>query len=235
MSDEAGTRAADKHSATPSRSAESALRRTYGGESAALRATRRRTAFVEAGLQLFGTRLYSEVSVADILRESGLTRRSFYELFDDREDLLRTVEAEAVTSRVVALLTEGPPRSERDLLGALRLLDAVFDFYADDPRRAHVAFVAVVGVSRAMEEHRRKQVSRLAAAFAGAALGIIDTPVAHHAAIAFLGAFSELMIDHIWTRHNDIESVRAELHHLLRARFFTGQGVSPATCESPRD
>lgn len=221
MDDQAGHETADVRAAGSGRPTEEAPGRTYGGESAALRAARRRSAFIEAGLQLFGTRLYGEVSVADILKESRMTRRSFYELFEDREALLRTVETEAVTGRVVALLAERLREPAGDLPGALRLLDAVLDFYTEDPRRAHVAFVAVVGVSRAMEEHRRAEVSSLAAAFTDAAFGIADASVGRDAAIAFLGAFSELMIDHLWTSRTTIEDVRAELHFLLTARFFT--------------
>lgn len=213
----------DEHAAEPTRLVDSASGRAYAGESAELRASRRRSAFLEAGLQLFGTRLYNEVSVADILKQSGLTRRSFYELFEDREALLRAVEAEAVSARVVALLAEESALVAGDLAGARRLLDAAFDFYSEDPRRAHVAFVAVVGVSRAMEEHRRTQINSLAAAFTSASLGILDAPVGRHAAIGFLGAFSELMIDHLWMGGTTIDDVRAELHQLLRARFFTLQ------------
>lgn len=214
----------DKHGAGPGHPVDNPSRRTYGGESAAERALRRRSTFLEAGLELFGTRLYSEVSVADILKESGLTRRSFYELFDDREDLLRAVESEAVTARIVALLAEGSTSPEGDLGGALKLLDAALDFYVEDRRRAHVAFVAVVGVSRAMEEHRRAQIGALAAAFTAAAPDGVDSSVGRQAAIGFLGALSELMIDHLWTSHSEIEDVRAELHHLLRARFFPPLG-----------
>lgn len=190
-----------------------------------MRVTRRRSAFVEAGLELFGTRMYNEVTVADILKTARQNRRSFYELFDDRESLLRAVENEAVTARVVELLAEMPVLSGGDSSAALRLLDAVFDFYSEDPRRAHVAFVTVVGVSRTMEEHRRAQIASLASAFTQATAGLGGTPLDRHAAVAFLGAFSELMIDHLWVGGSRLEEVRAELHRLALARFFNPLGT----------
>lgn len=220
MDDGTGDQVREGRAIEPERPGEGVSGRTYAGETAALRAERRRAAFLAAGLQLFGTQMYSEVSVADILKQSGLTRRSFYELFEDREQLLRAVETEAVAAPVVALLSDVSMSPAADVGAALRLLDAVFDFYAEDPRRAHVAFVAVVGVSQEMEKHRRAQVSTLAAALTNAASGIADVSIGRYAAIAFLGAFSELMIDHLWTGRSTLEDIRAELHQLLRARFF---------------
>lgn len=182
---------------------------------------RRRAAFVRAGLQLFGTRLYGEVSVADVLAAAGQTRRSFYEVFADREELLRVVEDEEVTARVLALMAPSP--LPRDLAESVALLDRVIDFYEEDPRRAHVAFVAVVGVSPQMESHRRGQFDRLAGALAEIASPVIGRPVSRLSAVGFLGAFSQLMSDHVWRPDSAMDDVRAVLRRLLLSLLDGGQ------------
>lgn len=188
--------------------------RRYAGESAASRMARRRAAFVQAGLQLFGTHLYGEVSIADLLAAAGQTRRSFYELFADREELLRVVEDEEVTGRVLAAMARSP--LPRDLPESLALLDRVIDFYEEDPRRAHIAFVAVVGVSPQMESHRRRQFDLLAGALSETASAVGGRPVSRLSAVGFLGAFSQLMSDHLWRPDSSMSDVRTVLHQSLR-------------------
>ncbi|WP_372789500.1 TetR/AcrR family transcriptional regulator [Paraconexibacter sp.] len=195
--------------------------RRYAGRTATERATDRRRAFLDAGLELFGTRAYDEVSVADLVAESGQTRRSFYELFDDREGLLLAVHDEVVAGQVRAIVEAAgdPPASLR---AADRATRAFVDYYAQDSRRAHVQYVAVVGVSRAMEEHRRRMFRTIAARLGewlGPAAGD-DGPARRRSALAFSGAVSELLMDWLWAQDEPLEAIRDEVLALLRARFF---------------
>ena len=197
--------------------------RTYGGRSAEERAARRRAALLEAGLELFGTRAYEEVSVADVVALSGCTRRAFYEQFADREALLRAVD-EHVVAQEIAVLVEaaGPPPATWPAVE--RAVTALTRFYAEDRRRAHVQYVAVVGVSTAMEEHRR-QAFRLIADALGTWLGprAGATPTARRrTALAISGAVSELMMDWLWDPDGPLEDVTAEALALVRARTFPG-------------
>ena len=62
--------------------------RTYGGESADDRLTRRRRQLLDAGLELFGTAGYRATTVRQLCREAKVSDRYFYEQFDSTEDLL---------------------------------------------------------------------------------------------------------------------------------------------------
>ncbi len=199
--------------------------RPYAGRTAAERTSDRRQAFLEAGLELFGARAYDEVTVADLVAESGQTRRSFYEQFADREDLLRAVHDEVVAGQVAAIVeAAGPPPAT--FAAADRAVRAFVDYYAQDGRRARVQYVAVVGVSRAMEEQRRRTFRRIAEDL-GAWLGPTAGPdgaARRRAALAFSGAVSELLMDWLWAQDEPLEAIRDEVVELLRARFFATEG-----------
>ena len=76
--------------------------RTYAGQTAEERQAKRRAAFMEAGLELYGTKSYAAVTVPEIVEQAGQTRRAFYECFADREDLLRAVDQELVREQLIA-------------------------------------------------------------------------------------------------------------------------------------
>ena len=65
--------------------------RLYAGTGPEQRQARRRAAFVDAGLNLFGREGFRHVSVKRLCDEAGLTQRYFYESFADRSALLAAV------------------------------------------------------------------------------------------------------------------------------------------------
>ncbi len=196
--------------------------RIYAGRSAEERGASRREAMVDAGLELFGTRPYRDVSVADVVAVSGQTRRAFYQAFSNLEELLRAVERERVTDRVVERLA-GYATGVNDWSTARALLHEMVAFYEEDPRRARVAFVTVVGVSDEMERHRRESFDVLAdglAQLAGAQFG--PSPSERRlAALGFLGAMSELMTQRQRPDPVSRAAVTEELERVVRARFFS--------------
>lgn len=195
--------------------------RTYGGRSAAERAAGRRAAFLAAALQLFGTRSYDDVSVTDLVTHAGQTRRAFYELFDDREALLRAVHDEVVTGQLTRMLAAAgpPPATAEAVEPAVR---ALVDYYVEDPRRARVQFVTVVGVSPAIEAHRRatfRAIAQRLGAVLGEAAGP-DEASRRRAALALSGAVSELIMDWLWAQDEPIDLLADEVVTLTRARFY---------------
>ena len=65
--------------------------RTYGGESADDRLTRRRRQLLDAGLELFETAGCRATTVRQLCRAAKVSDRYFYEQFDSTEDLLLVV------------------------------------------------------------------------------------------------------------------------------------------------
>ncbi|MFB7879188.1 MULTISPECIES: TetR/AcrR family transcriptional regulator [unclassified Nocardia] len=130
-------------------------RHNYTGTSVAERQVERRALFIEAGLSVFAEKSYANSSLTDVCAAAGLSRRQFYELFADREELLVAVY-DSVQGRARAAVAEALAASGSSDLR--ELVDVAIRAYTQaitaDIRGATVAFVEIVGVSPAVEAHR---------------------------------------------------------------------------------
>ncbi|WP_398903045.1 TetR/AcrR family transcriptional regulator [Streptomyces sp. 840.1] len=109
-----------------------------------------------AGRTLFAVYGYSRTSVEDLCAAAHVQLRDFYREFESREALLVDLYDEVAVGGMraveVELSAEGIdacPTAER----FQRLFDAYVRVVTRDPQAARVAFVEVLGVSRAMDEH----------------------------------------------------------------------------------
>jgi AcrR family transcriptional regulator len=193
--------------------------RTYRGQSDADRREERRERLLASGLALFGTKGYAATSIEDVCTTAGVTARHFYEQFTGREALLRAIydgiiaETRRAVVRAVALASGGP----QELVTAG--VDAFVHSYLDDPRRARIACIEVIGVSSEMERHRRAVIHDFAAVIQAQAEGL----AAHGAlsgggnyelaGIATAGAVNELMSD--WIMRRDRPSLDAFIHDIV--------------------
>ncbi|AUH67516.1 MULTISPECIES: TetR/AcrR family transcriptional regulator [Gordonia] len=182
--------------------------RTYGGVSAAERQKQRRSALVEAGVELFGTEGYVNVSVKKICDEAGLTQRYFYESFPDRVNLLAAVYQRCVDiarSATIAAATEvidragvadGPVPAAVIPILAEEALGGFINSLVEDPRRARVILIEVVGVAPEIEKLRLGAIHDWADLIAGfASNGRPTTPKQKLAAIGLVGAITQLLVD----------------------------------------
>jgi AcrR family transcriptional regulator len=127
--------------------------RPYGGESRAVRVGRRRQAFLDAALDIFGTVGFRKATVKTLCKQAQLADRYFYESFDTIEDLLAAAyEAQigALRDQVLAAFAGAPPTaSTLDVVEAC--LRAVFNG-AKDERVARLIWLEVLGVSPRMDK-----------------------------------------------------------------------------------
>jgi AcrR family transcriptional regulator len=177
--------------------------RRYKGLTSAERAEERRRALVRAGLELFGTIGFRKTTIENLCATAGVGPKAFYEHFQSREELLATVYTEAVLAVLTAqeeVLAAVPPDRvwERTRLG----VEAVVHAMLDDPRRARIMTVEVIGVSDQIEELRRgvihafaDRLEREADSVAGEGL----LPQRDHSllALASVGAITEVIADSI--------------------------------------
>lgn len=179
--------------------------RNYGGRSVAARKAERRSLFLNAALSVFADQGgYAGSSVADICASASLARRQFYDEFGSREDLLLAlydqIQLDARIAMVDALDAE-PSVNLRDK--AATAMAAFVESVGSDPRRAHVAFIDVVGVSPPrVEKHRVDQRSVWATFFESIIKGIVgedyEPPGGYRwASTAFIGALTALV--HQWS------------------------------------
>lgn len=136
--------------------------RPYAGIDAAERRKSRHNAFVEAGLESFGTIGYARSTIKGICDFAGLTQRYFYESFKDKEDLLIAVYRKLISDieSDARAIIEIPGLSPEDM--ALQGLTMFFQRFKDDPRRARVQLFEVLGVSPRVDEEYRSAMITLA-------------------------------------------------------------------------
>lgn len=132
--------------------------RSYAGRSLADRKIERRGRFREAGLELFGTLGFSQVTVSAICTEAGLSRRQFYEEYTGRESLLAEIyDSIQLQTRdaVIAAVTSSVTDAEFDIATVARAaVTAYIDTITTDPRNIRCSFIEVGGVSDEVEHHR---------------------------------------------------------------------------------
>ncbi|ALG85534.1 TetR/AcrR family transcriptional regulator [Gordonia phthalatica] len=199
--------------------------RTYRGRSMEDRRRDRRRRFCESAVELFGTRGYAATSVATVCKHASLSSRQFYEEFDDREHLLRTVydnAEDAASSAVVQAVGEA--------LAVATSIDSVLesgikafvDYFSIDPRLTRICFVEAVGVSPAFEEHRAQRRVRWGESLAGIAnagveRGLISNGTDPLLWTGFIGAVNAVIVAQVnsddLTPDDTLRVMRALLRH----------------------
>jgi AcrR family transcriptional regulator len=129
--------------------------RRYRGRTLDERREQRRGRLLDAALELFATLGYQNTPVDRLCSTAGVTGRHFYEEYLSREALL-TALFDDITASALVTVTEAV---EEAPVGLRERLDAGVAAYMhlllDDPRRARIVAVEVVGVSAKLEAHRR--------------------------------------------------------------------------------
>jgi AcrR family transcriptional regulator len=196
--------------------------RRYGAQTAAERHAARRSRLLEAALELFGTRGYQDTAIGQLCAVASVSTRSFYELFPSREALLiglhDAINAEALVAVGEALAdldpNDLPSRARAGVAAYLRTMTS-------DRRRARIALIESVGVSRETEAHRQEAIGRFAAVIQLegerlAAAGVVPARDFRLVAVALVGAINGLVntwtADPDWDAHTDtIVEVAADL------------------------
>ncbi|UOT03445.1 TetR/AcrR family transcriptional regulator [Rhodococcus opacus] len=197
--------------------------RTYRGAGPRQRQEERRVRLVDAAVEVFGTSGYRSATVGKICETAGLTKRYFYESFDDSEALLLAAYA-SVTDRLRDSVLRGAGEGGTDLDARVRgALTAFFRSVADDPRIPRIAFQEVLGVGPEVDNAYR----RVTVSFVDAVLVVIGPAVDRTAfpdfhlrtlATGLVGAV--LMIAQQWVLSESpqpIESVIGSAHTILSA------------------
>jgi AcrR family transcriptional regulator len=207
--------------------------RVYRGQSTEERSEERRERLLATGLELFGTGGYASTSIEEICVESGVTARHFYEHFPSREALLRAVYdgviAETRSAVVRALARSAADAKARAAAGVTAFVRA----YLEDPRRARIACVEVIGVSPELERHRRSIIHAFASiieaqAEALAAEGSLPARRNYQlAGLAMAGGVNELLSDWIMRRSRpSIEAFTGDIVEFFLAVLAGGASSS---------
>ncbi|HZX69089.1 MAG TPA: TetR/AcrR family transcriptional regulator [Candidatus Elarobacter sp.] len=169
--------------------------RRYAGLSAPERRAERRERLLEAGLELFGTIGFGKTTIPLLCSTSGVTARHFYEEFDSREQLLRTLYdriAETAFERVVEALR----RRDRDVRERIRDSSAAyFRYLTSDPRLARIYTIEAVGMHAELETHRRAKREEFVKKMTKAAQRVTSSVDARLLSAAIAGASHDLLLE----------------------------------------
>ncbi|CAM4048897.1 TetR/AcrR family transcriptional regulator [Tsukamurella strandjordii] len=193
--------------------------RRYGGADAETRQEARRTRIEEAALELFASRGYRHTTVSAICERARVSRRHFYELFDDREAVLRHVydqiqerTREAVLAAIGDHVRDAAGSADRSAI-IVAALDAYIGALLDDPRSLRVGFVEVVGVSPEFEQHRLGNRREWAQLLQGAAATAGAPPTQPWMYTAFIPSVNEFLM--AWWQHSDDHTDPHDLVQIL--------------------
>lgn len=132
----------------------SAGTRVYGGVDADERRQQRLQRFMEAGVELFGTRGLAHTTMRDLCSHARLTDRYFYESFKRVEDVFDAVYAD-LNHRLVEQLQQAmsgmQPQMDTMAEAGLR---AFFAFMREDPRRVRIMLLDVLATRQEAEPAR---------------------------------------------------------------------------------
>jgi AcrR family transcriptional regulator len=174
--------------------------RRYGGKTADQRRAERREQLLDAGLELFGTQGFANVTIESLCAAAGLNPRYFYEQFATREAVLGAVyerHVQAVLTKVQAAIAQAPAdpgaRLERGLTAFVSATLA-------DERAARINYFEMVGVDAELEAQRRRVLRAYAELIAAQAaeldtLGPLGRGDLRMTAVALTGATDALIID----------------------------------------
>jgi AcrR family transcriptional regulator len=161
---------------------------------------------MDAGLELFGSEGYAGTSIERLCATASVSTRNFYEEFAGREALLIALH-ERITQQALQNATIALAGHEQDPLRERidRMVRAYITTTSGDPKWTRLAYVEVVGVSAAVEQHRLMWRERIVEflveeADRAAKRGEAEARDFHLTAVAFIGAVNELV--YYWSMHN---------------------------------
>jgi AcrR family transcriptional regulator len=163
----------------------------------------------EAAASVFARVGYAEASAEAISREAGMSKATFYEHFDNKEDCIVALHDDATTAVLEAMRRTGNDYSGADAAGRVRAVIHTFlEVLAAFPDEAQTLLVEIIGAGpRAME--RRDRVLAEYAAYVDdvnredAERGSAPRLASPHDAFAIVGAVVELASRQIRTGEPD--------------------------------
>lgn len=171
--------------------------RSYRGADAEERVSDRRERLLTAGIEIFGTTGYRTATVAGLCARAGLTKRYFYESFEDSEALLLGCYQRAaaeIHQEMVRAVAEAPVTVADQLQAALA---GYFGAIDADQRLARITLLEILGVSATVDAAYRAETDRFAnsvellagAAFTGSGLPTVQR---HIVAQGIIGAITTI-------------------------------------------
>jgi AcrR family transcriptional regulator len=121
--------------------------------------------------ELVAERGYPRVKVSDVVRRAGVSRKTFYALYENQEDSFLAIQ-EAIASRLLERVEAGAAAGatpEQRLDGAI---DALVGFCAEEPAAVRTCVVEALAAGERARRRRAAVLDRLAEALVPAIAGL---------------------------------------------------------------
>lgn len=167
---------------------------------------------------------YADTTIADIVREAAVSRRSFYEHFSTKADcLLALYEAASEQALVVLIGAVDPLQPWQTQVE--HAVTAYLDVLAEDPVLLKTLFVEILGLGMPGLKVRRKVNAQIAGFIAAATVGEQGARLTPELAMTVVGGINELILQAIEEdRSTDLRRLVEPATRLIRAVAMSGSG-----------
>jgi AcrR family transcriptional regulator len=169
--------------------------RVYGGRHgvpAAVVSRVQRERLLEAMVVVCAEVGYHEASVERVIAQAGVSRRTFYDLFEDRESCFIAAYDEIMT-HVITLIVEAFAKPDSLEPRMKRALDAFFEFCIEEPEAARICVVEVLAAGSRARARRDQAIARLTELVEESLRDELDEELSPLAARALIGGVHELI------------------------------------------
>jgi AcrR family transcriptional regulator len=171
-----------------------------------VRQDRQRQRLFAAAASVFARSGYADASAEAIARQAGMSKATFYEHFDNKEDCIVSLFDAAVGVLDAAMTTAGEAHVSTDPSTRVHAtVRAFLQVLADYPDESQTLLVEIVGAGPRAMERRDGALARIADTIDGfnrrdAERGLAGRFASPHDAFAIVGAVVELASRHLRTR-----------------------------------
>jgi AcrR family transcriptional regulator len=161
-----------------------------------------RARMLEAMVQAVAATGYARVAVADVIERAGVSRKTFYEQFANKEDCFLAAYDAGVDGLLAAIDDALAERAPDWLAAARRAVEVYLESMAASPALARASLIEVLGAGpRALSRRgvvQTRFAEQLAAIHRRARVDIPEIPeVSPHTFRAAVGAVNELVTAHV--------------------------------------
>jgi AcrR family transcriptional regulator len=177
-----------------------------------VRQDRQRARLFAAGASVFARSGYADASAEAIAREAGMSKATFYEHFDNKEDCIVSLFDAAIGTLTEAMTTAGESHVSSDPRTRVHAtVRAFLQTLADYPDQSRTLLVEIVGAGPRAMERRDAALTRIAGTIDAfnrrdAKRGLARRFESGHDAVAIVGAVVELASRHL--RSGDPADIR---------------------------
>lgn len=172
---------------------------------------------LEGMAKAVAARGYADTTIADIVREAAVSRRSFYEHFTTKADCLIALY-EVASGQALQVLSDAVDPGQPWQAQVEHAVTAYLDFLAQDPALLKTLFVEILGLGLPGLAVRRRMNLQIAGFVQLSTRGDGGAPLSAELAMTVVGGINELILQAIeQDRSGDLRALVGSATQMIRA------------------